>query len=264
MKTIQLGRPIEINQETDKLLQSIAEAEGDTLDPKVLKAAIPDSGLFIEFLERHNLKDTPEAKSILRQLGSLGLITAARVGLPTKKKTAKPKKAVNPAFRQLDQLRKTVKALRVRLERETRARKIEARVKSEAQKARTRLASQIAELREQGRKLATDLRSALGDASKRDAARQQAIAKIAELKAEYAKKSAELRSELSRTTAELARKSEELKKLAGEAAHRAVEIIRGEEHHAAPAAGASSEPHREAPPQETAGSGYEKEPEEEQ
>ena len=180
MKTIQLGRPIEINQETDKLLQSIAEAEGDTLDPKVLKAAIPDSGLFIEFLERHNLKDTPEAKSILRQLGSLGLITAARVGLPTKKKTAKPKKAVNPAFRQLDQLRKTVKALRVRLERETRARKIEARVKSEAQKARTRLASQIAELREQGRKLATDLRSALGDASKRDAARQQAIAKIAE------------------------------------------------------------------------------------
>ena len=114
--------------------------------------------------------------------------------MPTKKKTAKRKKAVNPALRQLEQLRKTVKMLRVKLERETRARKIEARVKSEAQKARMRLASQIAALREQGRKLATDLRSALGDASKRDAARQQAIAKIAELRAEYAKKSAELRS----------------------------------------------------------------------
>ncbi len=184
--------------------------------------------------------------------------------MPTMKKTAKQNKTVNPALRQIEQLRKTVKALRIRLERETKARKIEARVKSEAQKARTQLASQIAALRDQGRKLATNLKSALGDASKRDAARQQAIAKIAELKADYTKKSAELRSQLSRTTAELARKSEELKKLAGEAAHRAVEIIRGEEHHAAPEAGASAQPHKEAPPQETAGSGYEKEPEEEQ
>ena len=184
--------------------------------------------------------------------------------MPTKKKTAKRKKAVNPALRQLEQLRKTVKMLRVKLERETRARKIEARVKSEAQKARALLASQIAALRNQGRKLATELRSALGDASKRDAARQQAIAKIAELRAEYAKKSAELRSELSRATAELARKSEELKKLAGEAAHRAVEIIRGEEHHAAADLGTSPQPHKEAPPDETADSRYEKEPDEEQ
>ena len=173
--------------------------------------------------------------------------------MPTKKKTAKRKKVVNPALRQLEQLRKTAKVLRVKLERETRARKIEARIKSEAQKARAVLASQIAALRDQGRKLATGLKSALGDASKRDAARQQAIAKISEL-----------RSELSRTTAELARKSEELRKLAGESAHRAVEIIRGQEHHAAPEAGASSEPHKEAPPVETAGSRYEKEPDEEQ
>ncbi|MGB3551762.1 MAG: hypothetical protein WA993_13800 [Candidatus Binatus sp.] len=184
--------------------------------------------------------------------------------MPTKKKTAKRKKAVNPALKQLDQLRKTAKMLRVKLERETKARKIEARIKSEAQKARAMLASQIAALREQGRKLGQDLRSALGDASKRDAARQQAIAKISELRAQYTKKSAELRSELSRTTAELARKSEELRKLAGESAHRAVEIIRGEEHHAAPEAGASPEPHQEAPPVETAGSRYEKEPDEEQ
>jgi len=176
--------------------------------------------------------------------------------MPTKKKAVKrTKKAANPAHKQLEQLRKTVKGLRVRLERETRARKIEARVKSEAQKARARLASQMAALRDQGRKLASALKSALGAAGKRDAARQQALAKIAELKAEYTKKSAELRSELSRTTAELARKSEELKKLAGEAAHRAVEIIRSEEPHAAPEASTESV--------ESSG-GYEKEPDEEQ
>jgi len=185
--------------------------------------------------------------------------------MPKKKVPAKrKKKAANPALRQLKQLRKTVKGLRIQLERETRTRKIEARIKSEAQKARAQLASQIAALRDQGRKLASNLKSALGDASKRDAARQQALAKIAELKAEYAKKSAELRSELSRTTGELARKSEELRKLAGEAAHRAVEIIRGEEHHAAPEAGASSQPHQEGPLDETAGGRFEKEPDEEQ
>ncbi len=173
--------------------------------------------------------------------------------MPTKKKTVKRKKAAtkNPATRQLEQLRKTVKMMKVKLARETKARKIEARIKSEAQKARAQLASQIAALREQGRKLASDLKSALGDAGRRDAARQQAVAKIAELKAEYAKKSAELRSELSRATSELSRKSEELKKLAGEAAHRAVEIVRGEEPQ--PAAEQSS-------PQESAGSRFEREP----
>jgi hypothetical protein len=184
--------------------------------------------------------------------------------MPTKKKTVKRKKAVNPALKQLEQWRKTAKMLRVRLERETKARKIEARVKSEAQKARAMLASQITALRGQGRKLAADLRSALGDASKRDAARKQAVAKIGELRAEYTKKSAELRSQLSRATAELGRKSEELRKLAGEAAHRAAEIIRSEEPHAAPQAAASPEPHKEAPPEENPGGKYEKEPDEEQ
>jgi transposase len=180
--------------------------------------------------------------------------------MPTRKKPVTKRKAAknNPAVRQLAQLRKTVKELRVKLERETRARKIEARIKSEAQKARAQLGSQISTLRDQGRKLATNLKSALGDAGKRDAARQQALAKIADLKAEYAKKSAEMRSELSRTTAELARKSEELRKLAGEAAHRAVEIIRSEEPHTAPATpmGDSSE--------SIGGIGDEKEPDEEQ
>ena len=98
--------------------------------------------------------------------------------MPTKKKPVKRKKAAtkNPALKQLEGLRKTVKQLRVKLERETRARKIEARVKSEAQKARAQLGSQIAALRDQGRKLASDLKSALGDSRKRDAARQQAVA----------------------------------------------------------------------------------------
>jgi transposase len=168
--------------------------------------------------------------------------------MPTKKKTAKRKKPAKPSTGQLEQLHGTIKGLRVRLEREARARKLEARVKSQAQRARTQLASQISALREQGRKLASQLRSALGDAGKRDVARQQALAKIAEVKADYAKKSAKMKSELARTTAELKRKSEELKKLAAETAHRAVGIVRGEEPHAAPDAPAavSSEPQPES------------------
>src|SRR5260370_28586967 len=109
--------------------------------------------------------------------------------MPTRKKPVTARKAAkkDPALRQLAQLRKTVKGLRVKLERETKARKIEARVKSEAQKARAQLASQIAALREQGRKLATNFKSALSDARKRDAARQQALPKSRELKTEAAK-----------------------------------------------------------------------------
>ena len=187
--------------------------------------------------------------------------------MPTRKKPATRSKAAkkDPALRQLAQLRKTVKGLRVKLERETRARQIEARVKTEAQKARAQLASQMAALRDQGRKLATNLKSALGDASKRDAARQQALARIADLKAEYSKKTADLRSELSRATAELSRKSEELKKLAGEAAHRAVEIIRSDESYPAEAQmGGSSELAKEVSPQEIEDRGDDKEPDEEQ
>jgi len=190
--------------------------------------------------------------------------------MPSRKKKparqVKKKKAAKPGLGQLRQLQKTVKALRIKLERETRARKIEARVKSEAQKARAQLTSQIAALREQGRKLASELKSALGDASKRDSARQQALGKIAELKAEYAKKSAEMRSQLSRATTELARKSEELRKLAGETAHRAVDIIRGDEPHPAQeaSAGGSSELHTESATTGPGSSGSEKEPDEEQ
>ena len=186
--------------------------------------------------------------------------------MPAKKKPAKRIKAANPATRQLEQLRKTIKSLKIRLEREIKARKVEARVKAEAQKARAQLASQIAALRDQGRKLASELKSTLGDANKRDAARKQALDKIGELKAEYAQKSAQLRSELSRATTDLAHKSEELRKLAGEAAQRAVGIIRGEEPHAASEAPprATSELDAESASIESQPGGFDKESDEEQ
>jgi len=61
--------------------------------------------------------------------------------MPTRKKpvTRSNSSKKDPAVRQLAQLRKTVKELRVKLEREIKARQIEARVKTEAQKARAQL-----------------------------------------------------------------------------------------------------------------------------
>ena len=156
--------------------------------------------------------------------------------MPVKKKSQKKtKRGANPALRQVEQLRKSVKILKLKLEREVKARKLEQRVKSEAKAAGAKLTTQLKSLRDQGKKLATDLKSALSDASKREAARKEALAKIAELKAQYAKTSTGLRAELSQKTAELRRKSEELMKLAGQSAHRAAEIIRSEEHHPAEA-----------------------------
>ena len=152
--------------------------------------------------------------------------------MPVKKKSQKKtKRGANPALRQVEQLRKSVKILKLKLEREVKARKLEQRVKGEAKAAGAKLSTQLKSLRDQGKKLANDLKSALSDASKREAARKEALAKIAELKAQYSKTSTGLRAELSQKTAELRRKSEELMKLAGQSAHRAAEIIRSEEHH---------------------------------
>ncbi len=156
--------------------------------------------------------------------------------MPVKKKSQKKaKRGANPALRQVEQLRKSVKILKLKLEREMKARKLEARVKSEAKAAGAKLTTQLKSLRDQGKKLATELKSALSDSSKREAARKEALAKIAELKAQYAKTSTGLKAELSQKTAELRRKSEELMKLAGQSAHRAAEIIRSEVHHPAEA-----------------------------
>lgn len=136
----------------------------------------------------------------------------------TRSKTRSKRKAANPAKRtRLDQLRKTINDLKKKLEREVKAGKIEQRLKSEAQKAGAQLSSQVKKLRSEGRKLASGLKSALGNAGKRERARMEVLAKIAQVRAELANSGAELR-----------RRTEELGKLAGESAHRAVEIIRGD------------------------------------
>src|SRR6266851_8239391 len=84
--------------------------------------------------------------------------------------------------RELDQLRKKVKELTLRLLREAKARKLDAQLAAVAKKAREQLTREIRVLREQGRKLGSQLNSTLGDASKRRQALQEARAKLAELK----------------------------------------------------------------------------------
>jgi chromosome segregation ATPase len=123
----------------------------------------------------------------------------------------------NVVARELDQLKRKVKELTVRLEREAKARKLDARLAAEAKKTRAQLTKEITAVRGHGRKLASQLKSTLGDASKREQALKEARAKIAELK-----------EELGRKTADLRRKSGELRKLAEEAAHRATAISRGD------------------------------------
>lgn len=118
--------------------------------------------------------------------------------------------------RELDQLKKKFKELTVRLEREVKARKLDARLAMEARKARDQLTKDTKILREQGRKLASQLKSTLGDASKRDQALKEARAKVGELKGDLARK-----------TADLKRKSGELKKLAKESVRRAATMMRG-------------------------------------
>jgi len=124
--------------------------------------------------------------------------------------------------RELDQLRNKVKQLTLRLEREAKARKLDARLAAEAKSARAQLTKEIKALREQGQKLASQFKAILGDAGKREQAIKEVRTKVAELKVE-----------LGRKTAELSRKSGELKKLAEESAHRAAAIIRGEARHVA-------------------------------
>jgi hypothetical protein len=137
--------------------------------------------------------------------------------MATRNTSTERQSAGSAVTRELDQLRKKVKELAIRLEREITARKLGVRLAAEAKKAREQLAKEIKALREQGRKLASQLQSMLGDASKREQALKAARAKIAELKLE-----------LGRKTSDLRRKSGELKKLAEESAHRAAAIVRGE------------------------------------
>jgi len=137
-------------------------------------------------------------------------------------RSAKGRSAGGAVGRELDQLRKKVKELTLRLVREAKARKLEARLAAEAKKARQQLTGEIKVLREQGRKLASQLKATLGDAGKREQAFKEARAKVAELKVE-----------LGRRTADLRRKSAELRKLAEDSAHRSAAIIQGDAPHAA-------------------------------
>jgi hypothetical protein len=80
--------------------------------------------------------------------------------------------------------RKKIKELMLRLEREAKARKLDARLAAVAKKGREQMTREIKALREQGRKLGSQLKLTLGDSSKRKQALREARAKVAELKME--------------------------------------------------------------------------------
>ena len=69
MKEIQVGRPIQVDEKTASLLHLIAEGEWEKIDPEVLRSIVPDTNLFVRFLERHGLTHTAEAKVVLGRLG---------------------------------------------------------------------------------------------------------------------------------------------------------------------------------------------------
>ncbi len=121
------------------------------------------------------------------------------------------------ASSQIKQLRKTVAQLTSRLEKEIKVNATSAKVVAEAKKARTTLMGQLKTLREEGSHLAKELKRALSDADKREAARRQAHDTVAKL-----------RAELGHRTEELKRKSEELGRLAMDSAGRAKDIIMSE------------------------------------
>ena len=79
--------------------------------------------------------------------------------------------------RELDQLTKKVKELTLRLQREVKARKLDAQLVAVAKKGREQMTREIKTLREQGRKLGSQLKSRLGDAGKREQALQEARAR---------------------------------------------------------------------------------------
>jgi len=149
---------------------------------------------------------------------------------------SRPRGASSAPAGQLKQLRATVQELRAKLAQATHKRRLDLRVLSEAKRAREQVSRQMNALREQGRKLAGELRKALTDGDRRQKARDQALAKIAELKAE-----------LIRKTEALKHKSHELGQLARESAHRARAILQAEQpesvqQHAAPAAATEVKP----------------------
>lgn len=97
MTTIEFGRVIEVDEETDGLLQRIAEAQGDVPDIRILRKAIPDMERFVDYLNQRNLADTPEAKAILAQLRPEKIKVPARLKFVAKAKAhRKPRIGRNP------------------------------------------------------------------------------------------------------------------------------------------------------------------------
>jgi len=143
--------------------------------------------------------------------------TTARKPASRARKTSPSGGVSAMASAQLNQMRKTVEQLKNRLEKEAKANATASKIVAEAKKAREALMGQLKTLRDEGSYLTKELKRALGDADKREAARRQAVEKIAEL-----------RAELTHRTEELKRKSEELAKLAMDSASRAKGIIMSE------------------------------------
>jgi len=143
--------------------------------------------------------------------------SSARKPARSARKTSSSSGVTAMASAQLKQLRKTVEQLKSRLEKEAKANTTASKVIAEAKKAREALVGQLKTLRDEGSRLTKELKRALGDADKREAARRQAVEKIGEL-----------RAELAHRTEELKRKSEELAKLAVDSAGRAKDIIMSE------------------------------------
>jgi hypothetical protein len=132
-------------------------------------------------------------------------------------KSTGKRSATNAVTRELERLRRRVKEVTLRLEREANARKLEAGLTAAAKKARTQLTGQIRTLTAQGRRLASELKSAVTESTKRQQLHQKALATIAGLKAELAPNATESK-----------RKSHELGNLAEESVHRAATIARGQ------------------------------------
>jgi len=147
--------------------------------------------------------------------------------MPTKKAASR----LDPAARQLKQLRATIQQLQAKLAQEVKRRKLDLRVLEEAKRARAGVTQQMTALRAQGQKLAQQLKKAVGDANSREQARKEAAALVKELRAELRGKANELRQ-----------KSAELEKMVKESLGRIREIV----HHEAP----SSHIPPEAPPSE--------------
>ncbi len=131
---------------------------------------------------------------------------------------SRPRGAASAPASQLKQLRATVQELRAKLVQAAEKRRLDSRLLNEAKRARDEVSRQVKALREQGRKLAGELRKALTESDRRRKAREQALAKVAGLKAELARK-----------TEVLKHKSHELGQFARESAQRARAIVRAEQ-----------------------------------